>query len=350
MSVSMSKVAEMSGVSTTTVSYVINNKRGVSPKTVERVWDVIKKTGYVPRASDTRPQTPVDGLRTGTIGVFMADGMMSRIPLYARLFEATHGELESRNLKMSPILKSIDSDFSPNSFSDVDGVVLCSYDEEIARKLTIPFVSIFKHPDPAGRLYGDHVEPANDRIGAMAAQYFIDRGHKKLVVINPSILPHPPFESRGRCFVDRCRQKGIIAESVKVPFYEMDEQGCLVDGCQIPVIQEFISNFQSLSEKPTGIFVPCDAFLTIFQKSFAAKGIRPGIDVEFLGCNNDFSFFQGLATRPATIDIHIDTIAGMAVTALLSRITKSGSDDDAFMIINVDANIVKAGRGVKDQW
>jgi LacI family transcriptional regulator len=350
MSVSMSKVAEMSGVSTTTVSYVINNKRGVSPKTVERVWDVIKKTGYVPRYSETRAGNGLNGLRTGTVGVFMADGMMSRIPLYARLFEAIHGELESRNLKMSPILKSIDSDFSPNSFSDVDGVILCSYHQEIAEQLSIPFVSIFSHPDLAGRLYGDHVEPANDRIGAMAAQYFIGRGHKKLLVINPSVSHHPAFESRGRCFVDRCRQKGIIAESIKVPFYEMDEQGCLVDGCQVPVIQEFISNFLSLPQKPTGIFVPCDAFLTILQKSFAAKGIRPGIDVEFLGCNNDFSFFQGLATRPATIDIHIDSIAATAVTALLNRITKSGSDDEAFMIINVDANIVKAGSGVKEQW
>ena len=80
------------------------------------------------------------------------------------------------------------------------------------------------------------------------------------------------------------------AESINVPYPDMDEYGSLTEGCGVSTIQEFIANFNSLPDKPTGIFIPCDAYLTIMQKSFAAKGLQPGKDVEFLGCNNDFSF------------------------------------------------------------
>ncbi len=354
MNMNMSGIAKLCGVSTTTVSFVINGKPGVSPATVKKVLETIRKTGYVPRPSNSRAGdnngNGSNGLYTHSIGVLMADGAMSTIPLYAKLFEAIHRELESKNLKMTPLLKPVNSNLSSDLFSDIDGLILCSYHEDLAEKLLIPFVSVFRHPDLGGALYADHIEPANDRIGVMAAKYFINRGHKKLLVINPSLLPHPAFESRASFFMELCRREGVSAESINVPYADMDEQGSLTDGCRVPAIQEFISNFQSMSDKPTGIFVPCDAYLTILQKSFVAKGIRPGVDVEFLGCNNDFSFFQGLATRPATIDIHPDAISKAAITALLQRITQSEPDDKVFKIVNVDSTLVKASQDVKENW
>lgn len=47
-SISMSEVANMAGVSTATVSHVINNTRFVSEKTRQRVQDCIDKLGYRP--------------------------------------------------------------------------------------------------------------------------------------------------------------------------------------------------------------------------------------------------------------------------------------------------------------
>lgn len=349
MSVNIAKIAEMCGVSTATVSFVINDKPGVSPATAKRVWDTIKKTGYKPRGANG---SGIAGLRANCIGVLMAEGVMSSTPLYARFFEAVNRELGSRDLKMTPIIKSVDSDFSPHSFSDIDGLILCSYYEELAEKMSIPFVSVFRHPAPQGPLYGDHIEPANDRIGVMAASYFVRRGHKKLYVVNPAIGPHPAFESRVRHFVEQSEREGVHVELVHVPYQDTDEQGNLIDGLEVPAIQDFISNFQSQSDAPTGIYIPCDAYLTILQKAFDAKGIRPGVDVEFLGTNNDYSFFQGLTVRPATIDIHPEALARAAIVALLQRIAEIGLGEQVavFKVVNVDGTLVEAGPGIKGKW
>ncbi|MHC4929420.1 MAG: LacI family DNA-binding transcriptional regulator [Planctomycetota bacterium] len=355
MNIGLSKIAELCGVSTTTVSFVFNDKPGVSEATAKRVLETARKVGYVPRNGHAKAflkNGGGNGVQTlnNNIGVLMAEGVMSTVPLYAKLFEGVHRGLESRSFKMTPLLKPLDADFSSHSYSDIDGLILCSYHEDLAEKLSIPFVSVFRHPDPQERLYGDHIEPANDRIGVLAAKYFVGRGHENLLVINPSLSPHPAFETRVRSFVQQAERKGVQAESLKVPYMDTDARGNLIDGSRVPSIQKFISDFQSRSDRPTGIFVPCDAYLTILQKCFVEKGIQPGIDVEFLGCNNDNSFFQGLATRPATIDIHPEAIAEAAITALLQRLTQPEPDTRVFKIVHVDSTLVKAGPGVKERW
>lgn len=46
MSVTLKDVAEAAGVSTTTVSYVLNQKGAISEKTRARVLEVIQRLGY----------------------------------------------------------------------------------------------------------------------------------------------------------------------------------------------------------------------------------------------------------------------------------------------------------------
>lgn len=48
MSVTRKDIARMAGVSTATVSYVINNSNRVSEKTKERIWQIIEKNNYRP--------------------------------------------------------------------------------------------------------------------------------------------------------------------------------------------------------------------------------------------------------------------------------------------------------------
>lgn len=48
MAVTLRKVAELAGVSLSTASRVINDKPGVKPDVRERVWRVIRESGYIP--------------------------------------------------------------------------------------------------------------------------------------------------------------------------------------------------------------------------------------------------------------------------------------------------------------
>ncbi|MHC5093584.1 MAG: LacI family DNA-binding transcriptional regulator, partial [Planctomycetota bacterium] len=110
MNIGLSKIAELCGVSTTTVSFVFNDKPGVSEATAKRVLETARKVGYVPRNGHAKAflkNGSHNGVQTlnNNIGVLMAEGVMSTVPLYAKLFEGVHRGLESRSFKMTPLLK-----------------------------------------------------------------------------------------------------------------------------------------------------------------------------------------------------------------------------------------------------
>ena len=79
--VSIKTISEKTGLSTATVSRVINNKGGFSPETSERVQEAVRELGYVPNAM-------ARGLRTKSIplvGIIVPDiinEFFSRIVLY----------------------------------------------------------------------------------------------------------------------------------------------------------------------------------------------------------------------------------------------------------------------------
>ena len=126
---SMEKVAKLAGVSNTTVSFVINNKPGISPDTTMKVKSAIRKIGYVPKSAKSKKRFRREsvGMRTGSIGVAMGDFVLSTIPFYARLFESLHHVLDDKALKMVPMRINANSPIDSNSVSDLDGVILCYY-------------------------------------------------------------------------------------------------------------------------------------------------------------------------------------------------------------------------------
>jgi len=349
---SIAKIAEIAGVSSTTVSFVINGKSGISPDTIERVKEAIRSTGYVPRGAGSKKaiQKEAKGLKTRNIGILMPEGVMSTVPFYARLFEAIHKELDSRELNMSPIRCLPDSYSSVSSANDLDGLILCNYIKEITEHVHLPFVSILGHPSIEDKLQADHIEPANDRIGAMAARYLIQKGHKRILAINPSSMEHPAIMTRCQYFNDFANRNGASCESIFLPYMDRDKYGRINDGGDFETIRQFIADYKSKKDNPTGIFVPCDSHMIVLLKSFGAAGIMPGVDVEFIGCNNEWLIFDGLDPRPATIDINPDAMAIAAIVALLERINNPDQCDDIYKMVCIEPTLVKAGAGVKEKW
>jgi DNA-binding LacI/PurR family transcriptional regulator len=240
---------------------------------------------------------------------------------------------------------------SNESASDLDGIILSTYNKRLAKELSLPFISVLGHPDPEDRLCADHIEPANDRIGVIAAKYFIDRGHRNVLAINPAVGLHRALETRIQYFCDTAQKYGALASSKEVPFIERDETSRLSDGNDIASVQKLVAEFQSMPIKPTGIFIPSDSHLVVIQKSFQAAGIKPGLDVEFLGCDNESLLLDGLDVRPATIDINPEGIARSAVNVLLQRISESNAVGKApFQIVNIEPAIIEAGAEVRSSW
>jgi len=70
------EIAKIAGVSTATVSYVINNSKNVAPEKRRRVLDVIAQSGYQPNhiAKSLRVK------KTNTLGVLVEDIMGFPVP------------------------------------------------------------------------------------------------------------------------------------------------------------------------------------------------------------------------------------------------------------------------------
>ncbi|GJM76567.1 hypothetical protein HMSSN036_87830 [Paenibacillus macerans] len=76
MAVNIKTIAEMAGVSVSTVSKIINNYSDISEETRTKVLEIMKQTGYVPSNSAKTLATKKSNL----IGVIFAANSISILP------------------------------------------------------------------------------------------------------------------------------------------------------------------------------------------------------------------------------------------------------------------------------
>ncbi|NOX63975.1 MAG: LacI family transcriptional regulator [Chloroflexi bacterium] len=209
--VTISDVAKLAGVSSQTVSRVINNKPEVSPKTRQRVLEVIEQTGY-------RPSAVARGLatsRTSTIGMVVPDISNPFFSDIARGIEATaydqgynvflcnSNEDPERELE---VLFSLEE-------KQVDGVILCGL-----RQKTPALQDVLKR-FPAivlvNRLMDDASYPTvmvdNHKGAQKAVGHILNMGRKRV-----GILVGPAFSysanQRKSGYLDAMEGAGISVE------------------------------------------------------------------------------------------------------------------------------------------
>lgn len=334
------EVAKRAGVSTASVSYVLNNKVGVSKETAEKVRNVMRNLNYKPKNRTISQKYVANGLKTGTIGLVFG-GLhthLSRIPIYAKLMHAIESELSSEGLMMALICVSQSKEFESVNKSKLDGAIYCGVDLEIERKLGIPHVNVLGHPALSTEMLGDHIEPANEKIGMLAAKYLVSRGHKNIAVVNPMSVQHPAIEIRTRVFFEQGKLLGSDAQIFDVPFE--NKRNALIEGYEeCAVVRSFTESFKKMENRPTGIFVPSDGYLATIHNALRLAGMRPGEDIEFIGCNNEEIILDGLFPRPATIDINPDVMAQCCIERLLYRIRNT--TNKKFVEIEVQPELVE---------
>jgi LacI family transcriptional regulator len=189
----MADVAREAGVSSMTVSRVINNKGDVSAVTRKRVLGVIERLGYRPsgiaRSLATR--------RTGTLGLVVPDvanPFFSDVArgvehvAYAEGYNVFLCNTEEDPLRELAVLKSLEE-------KRVDGLVLCSsrLEEEELRAV------VSRHPTTVlvnRRLDGEAVRPVlvdDETGGRLVTELLLKNGHEAV-----GFLAGPPVSHSGR--------------------------------------------------------------------------------------------------------------------------------------------------------
>lgn len=322
---SILEVAKLAGVSHATVSRVINCRSNVSAASVERVRKAMAELRYVPPAKRRGPKPKASGIRTGNIGLlFVGEApTLATSPVMALVLHTVQEELASRGFNLTLGNISSANGLPPNvSNGQVDGLLMHGLppSSQIRQQLSRYSACVWLLSQRRQRGYwGDRVSPDNFRIGTLAAEYLIDRGHKRIAAINcdPS---HLGFTARADGFETIAKDAGIwfrtLVDKEAIPVTL--EQSPRNDEQFAAIIDQLVSTEGGM---PSGLFIPRDALTIRMYRALRTRGIKPGHDIEIISCDN-IPALDGLDPRPTTIDLRPREIGRRAVEQLLWQIDR----------------------------
>lgn len=176
-------VAKMAGVSTATVSHVINSSRHVNPETKQLVVDAIARLNYRPSAIARSLTTSI----TRTVGVLVAD---ITNPFFAALVRGIEDRLSSQDYNLIVCNTDERRDKEARYLEllltrRVDGILVAPTGlpqplfQDVAAQ-NIPLVFIDRFPEEK---HGPVVVMDNFRAGYDAAGYLIRLGHRQIAIL-----------------------------------------------------------------------------------------------------------------------------------------------------------------------
>ncbi len=198
-------IAKKAGVTTTTVSRVINNRGYISNKTKETVFRVMQELNYRPNEL-ARALTKK---HSNTIGVIVPH--VSH-PFFSKLISHLENAAAQKGYKIL-LCNSKDEPKKEMEYIEmclsnrVSGIILCSkyLDAEKFSSLKIPILNLEKEDDSIAV----SIQCDNYQGGKIAAEHLIDCGCKQLLHFGGIAGKDMPADRRAKGFTDVCNSKKI---------------------------------------------------------------------------------------------------------------------------------------------
>ncbi len=183
-------VAERAGVSTSTVSIVLNNKgqeRKISEKTQKKIWDVIREMGYHPNVVAGTLRSNLEERFTYYITIFWTSDERDRIMI--RFLRGLQEQIMENNLNCELIIKpyingQLQEAMTERVLKMCHGIILCNASEQDME--FIDSVDLGK-PMVIYNRYSDNYCSVNiddQNLGEYAARAFIENKCKKILMLS----------------------------------------------------------------------------------------------------------------------------------------------------------------------
>jgi LacI family transcriptional regulator, galactose operon repressor len=305
------EVAELSGVSTTTISRVINTPAKVKAKTRQKVYAAIDKLGFVPKAEARARALRLKG-RIGVITPFITS------PSFVQRLRGIAKSLSKENFDL--VIYTVDSNNRLQSYlttlpltGNLDGLVIMSLpveDADVKRLIehNLPTVLI-EYPHPLVNC----IEIDDVEGGRIAADYLLNKGHQRIAFLGDTDPPEyaiHPIRLRLKGFRQALSKAGIQVpeQFIRLAPYNLE---------QARNITEILMN---LPNPPTAIFCATDYQAFGVLKATRQLGIKVPEQLAIIGFDDlDIAEFEDLTT----IRQHLDESGRLAIEILLSHIADS---------------------------
>ena len=316
-------VADIAGVSRSTVSRAMNNHPGISPETVLKIRGAAKKIGYEPgRASirkGHRPKSrrPASYRKMQVALITQVKPTLLETPVYSKVLRGIEDELGK--LDYNFIIRNLPDENPEEKIPHkIDGAILfhtpaMQHNKKLLKELrNIPCVRIMG--DVSENEFFDHVTYNDRNVGRLAAEYLLSKGHKRLAYFGSNL------SIRYKSFKEMIEAAG--GDLIEFADDIVDESGKM----QLPNVKGIgnaIEKMKRLPKLPTAIFAAADVIVIGLYHTLKHYDILPGKNIEIVGVNNDYGLLNHFTPRPASVDIHSEEIGRKAVERLLWRIDNS---------------------------
>lgn len=303
-------VAKYAGVSTTTVSHVINKTRFVAEDTTKAVWDAVQALNYSPSAVARSLKVNT----TKSIGMIITT---SEAPFFAEIVLA----VEEYCYRQGYSLFLCNTQNNPEKIQNhldmlikkrVDGIlVMCSEYTEKSLALfngtNVPMVVMDwgTHDGKSDRILDNSFEG-----GYLATKHLIENGHKKIGVIAGK-LEKTTARTRFEGFLKAMNEANLPIEQKWIVEGDFEPE----DG------YECMNNLFRLDELPTAIFCFNDVMALGAISAITERGLSVPNDISIIGYDNIHNS-RFYAPPLTTVHQSKSRLGTKALDLLLERIKK----------------------------
>jgi len=303
-------IAKMAGVSTTVVSFVINNKPGVNKKTREKINEIIQQTKFKPSVSSRR----LVYHKSYNISIIIRqDSSPFRNLFY---FETAEGLLEKSkefgyNIVFTDIAEKNGQIILPKIIDqrDTDGVIFfqdtgLNILGEMSRR-EIPYIVADAHDQNAQYT----CVSANYELSAhKAVTYLIESGHRDIALIGSNFVPN--FYSQ----IFSGYKRALTEHTISVPMSWIQ-----IDAVDEDSAYQCMKRILESDTRPTAVFCATDVFAIGAMKCAKCEGYRVPDDISFIGID-DILLASYIEPPLTTIRIDKALMGNLAMEQLMKKI------------------------------
>lgn len=339
----LEEVARLAGVSRSTVSRVVNQHPNVRPEVRERVWEVIRQTGYQPHAAARSLATR----RTRIIGLIIPQAVTTLFtdPYFPILMRGvadacnahnyhlmlslfSHRRVRDSHVQQDPLYRRV------LRSRYLDGVVVSSapLDDPIFPLLledNVPFVIVGRYPHERA----NYVDVDNVVGARMAVEHLLRLGHERIATITG---PLNTFAAQDRLegYRQALASRGIPVDEHLIMEGDFTEQGGRT------AMQRL------LPHQPTAVFAASDTMAVGAIKALREAALRVPEDVAVVGFD-DVPLASMVEPALTTVRQPIEQLGSMAVELLIGLLESPKTAVGVHRVVLPTELVIRASCGVR---
>jgi DNA-binding LacI/PurR family transcriptional regulator len=321
-------IADELGISSATVSLVLNNKPGISDETRQRILKFVEEKGY---PTNLLSKPALKNNRNIRFVIYKKHGkVVSETPFFSELMEGIDKEAreEGYNVLVSYINEIDNTQMDVLRIleeSSPDGILLLATemensDVEPFRQLSLPMVLLDSNFESERQV---DIVIINNRQGTYeAVKHLADHGHTEIGYLHSSVWINN-FEERKNGFMN-----ALNSCDLKFNKHYLLELEPTMDGAYSDVLKYLVSN----TVLPSAFFADNDIIAFGAIKAMREKGINIPLEISIIGFD-DMPFCEMIEPSLTTLRVYKQRMGRIAVKRLIEKIENNPEE-----VIKIEVN------------